>query len=42
MTNREDMAEVKSIQGIQITDSIKYLRVKLFCEKSKTIRSIKD
>jgi hypothetical protein len=41
MSNRSDMKDVKEIQGIEVTESIKYLGTYLFCDRKKTIASIK-
>jgi hypothetical protein len=41
MINLSSMAGVKEIDGIKVTESIKYLGVDLFCEREKTISSIK-
>ena len=42
MTDIKDMAEVKEIRGIQITDSMTYLGVKIYCDRQKTCNSIKE
>lgn len=42
MTDRKDMEGVKEIYGIELKDKIKYLCVNLFCDRQKTVQSMKD
>jgi hypothetical protein len=36
------MENVKEIKGIPIKKSMKYLGVTVFCDRQKTVKSIKD
>jgi hypothetical protein len=42
MSNRKDMVGVTQVKGILVTDSIKYLGIELYCDRDKTIKSIKS
>ena len=42
MSNRPDMIGVEEIDGIQVSESIKYLGMRIFCDRKKTSSSIKD
>jgi hypothetical protein len=35
------MEGVKEIQGIKVSESIKYLGIELYCDRQKTIKSAK-
>lgn len=40
MTDRADMTGVEEIEGVKITEGIKYLGVMLFCDRPKLINFI--
>ena len=42
MTNRTDMVGITEVAGIEIQESIRYLGMNLFCDRQKTIKSIKS
>ena len=41
MTDRADMEGLEYLEGVKITERIKYLGVVLYCDRPKLIRSIK-
>lgn len=42
MTDRQDMEGVQEIYGIKIQEKIKYLGVTIYCDRQKTVQSMKD
>jgi hypothetical protein len=42
MTDVKGLAECKEIGGVEVTESIKYLGMTLFCDRQKTLRAAKS
>jgi len=42
MSSRKDMEDLEHVSGIKVAKSIKYLGIKLFCYRKKTIESVEN
>jgi hypothetical protein len=41
MTNRQDMGETTEIKGVRLSEKIRYLETDIYCQREKTVKSIK-